>query len=462
MIDSISHMLSLLAVVGIPLSVGLITLFLIIGNQRWGTAFIISLAYLIGTGILGQLMMILECVRMPITQASLIKVIGAYVLLAAALVAGCRNKEAISLYKNEEWREQRLSHKVIIGIIIVYLVYKTYLVFWQAAVLPMYPPDAYTSFAYKAKVFFYEHSLKRAGEIYPQVYPIQVPLEMTWASLILGEWNERWIKIIFCCKFLALISILYAFMRAWSGRFIAFITLALAVSSNFMIIHASITYADFTLMLYCATALLTMCLGIEKKNTRMIVLSGVVFALAASVKREGVVYELIGLILLITYYHQRFRMHFLRSAAAFLVPLMVVKIIFNVFKQQNHISGLWTMGKYFDLPPNLLKSSFLAVKIGLDNLFLSGNWGLLWFALVAIWSVQYLDAKRFPIKFLRLSLILFVVNYLLVSVFVKDFIPACLCLAKDPASRILLHFFWVCPVLIGLFLEGVINKKESV
>ena len=148
--------------------------------------------------------------------------------------------------------------------------------------MPIVQVDAFAIHAYRAKIFFYTHSLKQLSGPYfwPKYlsYPLQAPLYMTWVAFNMGRWLEGWVQMTVVLNCLAFVVIIYNFMKFWTDKLTSLLTIVLMLSSLFFVIHASIVYCDFTVMFYTAVSLLLVGLGVHKRIPSLITLGGIMSA----------------------------------------------------------------------------------------------------------------------------------------------------------------------------------------
>lgn len=463
----LSNLLLFLFAVGLPTGLGLLTIILITGNQRWPLGFSLALGYTIGMGVASQLMLLVcgffkaKITAPPLITAALFYAIAAGIVLIVS--RRWRTISSIDLSPQDKGPQapivQTLS-RLLLGYIILQLCH----VFWNAFFIPIYQADAFSEHAYKAKVMFYGQDLKYASQLWRSGYPLQVPMNMAWIAVNIGQWDEGWIKLPFALNCTAFLCVIYTFMRLWTDRLTALITVGLLFSSLFFTTHASIAYCDFTIMLYLITALLLLCLGITTKQLKAICLAGLIAGLTVSIKYEGRSYALWLLILLTAgtvHLRPLTRRSVLATLLGFILPLVAGILLPQTF-EHCLVAKQRMFGPWFHLSPQELGAHLLmTIKVWLDNLFLSGNWGITWFLLGGILIVNAGKKPPFHLKFLSLALGFLFLNYLLIALFTNRFVCLAGPLYKDASSRVILHFFPLCPILIGLLTHNFIKTRRD-
>ena len=453
-----------LGAIMLPLLAGMATLVLITGNQRFSAGLALSLGYALGLGILGQLMLVVGWLDLPVNKDTVTLAIFIYIsviTLALLLRLHFFPSKSIDFSKNNEGA-RGLIGAVLFALMLVFVLYQMVYIFWNAFYVPINQMDAFSVYAYKAKMFFYTHNLKPPLELYLSgkylSYPLQIPLDITWVALNINGWHEGWAQMIFPFNCLAFIIIVYNFMKFWTDRLTAIFTTALILSSLFFVLHASIAYCDFTVMSYTVLSFLLMAWGIYHRSLSFIILSGLMAAFAASVKLEGMGYFLLGTIVLgrFIFSGKPFDLKFaLKALAGFVLPFIIVEVNFFIFKAHCGIASLLNKERQFVQAHDYhaivaSKSGLLAhiltiVKALEDNFFLSGNWNVLWFILIVMIFANWRHKKSFAIDFFSFSLGLFFLYYAAIALFTKMFIYLTTPNSINFLSRLVLHFL---PVLL--------------
>jgi hypothetical protein len=462
-----------LGAIMLPLLSGMLTLGLITGNQRISAGFALALGYALGIGILGQLMLLMGWLDLPLNKNTISLAVFIYISVISFLfllrlyyfppvVRHC--EERFSATKQSlTW-----AHKLFFAIMLAYVLYQICFIFWDAFFVPIYQADAFSVYAYKAKMFFYTHNLRQPSELYLSgkslSYPLQALLVITWEAFNIGQWHEGWAQVTVSLNCLAFIVIIYNCMKFWTNTLASLLTTALMLSSLFFVLHASIVYGDFTVMFYTIVALLLMGRGIYGRSLSFIILGGLMSAFAASVKLEGIGYWMLGVIILCRFIFDRefFNFRFVSMAlAGFISPFIMVETNFDLFKAHYKIIEIWDKGHYFIFPAQQFTARILKMVQALsDNLFLSGNWNILWFFLIIMALINWKQKKPFAVKFFSFALIMFFVNYFMAVEFTRTAIYIANPENLDSLSRLLLHFFPLCPVLIGLLMHNFFKIRR--
>ena len=150
----------------------------------------------------------------------------------------------------------------------------------------------------------------------------------------------------------------------------------------------------------------------------------------------------------------------IKKGACLLLPFGAIKAVFYLFKKQHGIDKSDLTLNFLHAPPHWIADLFMTIKILLSNLFLSGNWSIGWFVLGVLMLLCSAEQKQFHVRFLKATLGFYLVCFVLIAMFTHNFISASLGVGRDSDSRLILHFFWICPVLIGFLIRDTLSGRQ--
>jgi len=454
----------------LPVLCGMLTLGLIVGNQRINVGFALALGYALGMGILGQLMLLMGWQEISIDKGTVslalfiyLSVISLLFLLRLYFFSSDIPPKSPTIEPSLTW-----MRKAVFVIMLAYISYQMAYIFWNAWYLPVYQADAFSLHAYKAKIFFHTHHLKQPSELYLAgkylSYPLQIPLVVTWVALNIGQWHEGWAQMTIALNCLVFIVIVYHGVKLWTDRLTALLTVTLILSSFFFVLHASMVYGDFTVMSYTILALLLMAWGVHSRAISFIILGGLMSAFGASVKLEGIEYFVLELIVLCRFifakefFDPRFA---LKSFGGYVLPFILVEANFLFFKAHYGITELSNQEHQFVFfQQGLLAYIFTIAMALVDNFFLSGNWSILWFFLIVMVLANGGYQKSFAIQFFSFALGIFFVCFGVTVPFTELFVYYTDRSSMDTLARVLLHFYPLCPILIGLLTFNFLKNRR--
>ncbi len=199
-------------------------------------------------------------------------------------------------------------------ILILIILFEIVFVFSAAVLRPVINYDAFSTWGWKAKVFFIQpqeaftpdSALFLGGES-RQNYPLHIPLLMTWTYLGMGEINDVLINLIFAVYFLALLGFVYISLRSFVSRKISLIFTVFLATLPLLAYHGFAAYADLTLVFYftLAAIFLFKYMYEVQPRTSNLILAGIFAGLTTWVKNEGLMLAGILLIVLLIYLVRR-------------------------------------------------------------------------------------------------------------------------------------------------------------
>ncbi len=443
--------LGLFLAVGIPLGLGYSVVIVLFQKRPLGILFSLALAYGLGMGLLTQWMLILGALKIPLGVATIgLPLISLTIGLSIAITVLGKNIKPLTLSRSNV-TEQKWD--VLSIILALYVLYCVVYIFWRSLSIPIADWDAIATIAFKAKVFFDERSLAHLKTLPYDSYPLHVSFLETWIAMNLSHWDDQLIKVIFPLTFLSYLSIQYYFLRIFVNRRWALLGNILLVGSNFFMYHATIGYRDFTLMYYNCVTIILLTLWNCQKEDAYLVMAGLFSGFTTFSKMEGMIYLLLHVIILIfilVKINPYSFLNSLRKLCKFGIPSFGIYFIYffykfftkaHLVKQGTEISLSWD---------NLNRIPTIIYKF-LENLFLTGNWNLIWvlflLSIINPHKVKQRAAITIPLFTLAIFGVSFFLFFLLTPYFEWISVPG-----KEDAllSRIILHCFPLSTILIIL------------
>lgn len=418
-----------------------------------------ALSYGLGIGILAQWMLVLGVARVPYTVATM-----AWPLVIFSLGICCQRKHNVRFWitsrdkdvlrKEDALGPSRVSltRKIIYVGLGVFILYSMVFVFWRAFNVPVVEWDAVSTAAYKAKVFFHEKSLYKPALLPKASYPLQTSFLMAWTAFNLGYWDEILVKLFFPVSFLAFLVIQYHFVASAAPKAWAWGSIALLLTANFVTYHATIEYRDLTVSFFNCSAILLLFMWGRRKELAFLLLAGFYSGFTTFMKLEGTGYWFIHLLVFFIILSQDLRSvrpRLLRSIAAFVVPSAGICLFYYLYKAAMGITA--AEGRdHVEMISGLGARAGTIIYEFSRNLFLTGNWGMIWFLL----GVSFLKFPEFrrrrEVSGLLLSLALYFVLYFCVALLSPNFVSLAGKESPTVLSRIILHFFPLAAISVIL------------
>jgi hypothetical protein len=270
----------------------------------------------------------------------------------------------------------------------------------QAVLLPFTDVDTWRAWSFKAQGFFRDGAIAPTLTRYSQrvldhlTYPPAQPLLQTWGYIAMNGLNERLIKLIFPCWYVACVGLLWLGCKQWGAPQASLGWALLFATTPLVMDHAVLGNADLPFAASYLLGVLLLARWVEQEQWRA--LAGAVVALAglAWLKLDGIYLGLLALVVgvlmrcLATPGTLRTRG---RSAGA--GALAALALLFSYAPWQAYLARL---GLQSDLPDiTVLAEQGIAVlrqalAVVLEALLLShanSAWGLLDGSFGALWLV---------------------------------------------------------------------------
>lgn len=461
MINQVVFYFNLTISLALPVAIGYIILCLISPNLRWGLFNSLALSFGLGFGILTQWMLLLFMLKIPLNYASItIPLIFLYILCFVIhhriLKRQATQPERISFYQNGDKRYQKSVFIFGFTYICVTLGY----VFFHSTYIPVIFWDSFATCAFKAKIFFYDN-VASLSQIPHKPYPLHVPFIQSWIAFNLGAWDGLFIKIIFPFALVSFVIIQYTFVKIFSNKTYAIISICLLLSSNFLVFHATTGYRDLIMLYYNCTTIFLLIMWFYMAKDELLILSAIFAGLTTFVKLEGAFYLFIHtLIFIIILFIRKMRNEgiYFRSILKFFVPSYGIFLFFLLYKQFVGVS-MFSGRTVPDLTTDLISRLMSIIIFILNDFFFVGHWNLI--ALIFIITLAYNWKYLFKSKeavLVFISSISFVFMYIIFLTLTKANIDY-----PTTLSRVFLHFFplpivWITLINYTRFCNSMVKN----
>lgn len=406
----------------IPVFVGLSINYCLFQQRNLNFSLSLALAYGLGFGLLTQWMLLLghfyfpfriENIGLPLITIALFFLIlrlrnYSKFPITASIPANGRQSDFPPFSKNS------IFFHIFCLLMFFYIAYEICFVFWRALNIPIYSWDALYFIALKAKLFFYEGSLnllKNFPWTYPvhgESYPLHVSLSETWIALNIGQWDDQRIKILFPLTFVSYLILHYSFIKTFTNKIWAIFSVVLVISSNLLTFHATISYSDLFMMYYNCTTIILLLFWYKEKKDCYIILASLFSGFGTFVKLEGLGYSIIhgALVMAILAQNKDYLLkEKFKKLFMFAIPAVVLYSNFGYYKFSQHIPAVSRL--YFDITLASWERIKIIFEQFANNLFLTGNWNILWFLLFLSLVIYVKKIKEGVIGLLSMSLAMF-------------------------------------------------------
>lgn len=430
-----------------------------------------ALSYGLGAGLLAQMMLVLNMMGIPLSSTVIVSpffiVIGLFLLFLRFWKKG---REIFPQCSNNGHPQEGTPHPLIMKIcttvLCAYIFLIVFYVFWISLNVPLSIFDAFATVVFKSKVLYFQDYINfiKGGPHVP--YPLHIELNQVWILNHLQSWNDQAIRIIFPLVFLSYLVIHYTFLKEQTGKFTAVLGTALFVSSLFVVIHATLSIRDFTLLYYNCTALALLLLWDKKGADVFLIMAGLFSGFTAFVKMEGSYYLLFHILfiavillcrrgLLVKDKIFKFMQFFLISMSICL-PFHIFKLFHNIpnFERNTIMFGTDT---FVRIPEILIKFS--------DYILFNSAFNYIWLLLAVsvITAIFYKDLRRIcmtnkGIVLILAILLLYVLFYFSIFVFSSNYLYIA---TSDTFMRLCLHIFPAAVWLLVLIPYYFIQSKQG-
>ena len=434
--------------------------------ERW------VLGFVMGSGVMTLLSFVASAYAgLPLTLAALLSLhTGVLVALAPCWLLLRRSSESVSPVAPPSGRGSAASRiaTALLGLWTAAKIALTGIAF--LFVVPTYIDDSYTIWNLRAKVFYVAQAftLDLPGESADALqsgansYPPSLPLAKTWLAALAGRWSEPLINGIHLVWYLAALALCYTLLRRCLSTGWSLVGVYILASLPLYLIQGTNAYADVFLSVHilAAVGLLFHALRAQDRHERrvLLTLSGVITALMAFTKNEGLLLYLVPLLILQGFClaglsatgelrRSDLRAILLCWGAALLlvlVPWLGFKVLhglaFGNRQSAAHIGIGWQPG---------------VVRTIVGSLFGEGNWSLFFSLFVGVFLFEWRAALRLPLAVLTASF----VGLFLLQVALFTFTGLSReALNQTGYSRGIVHIVPVGVMLVTLLLERLTRR----
>ena len=270
----------------------------------------------------------------------------------------------------------------------VWIALRFALLLGEVVTRPLYPWDAWTQWATKARVWYELRTMvpfasalewgQANGSAYFDAaphYPATVPLWQVWSCLLLGRWDDALMNLPWWCTAVALALALYGFLRSVDfGALASLLGTSLVITMPILDTHVALAgYADLPMAAYLALSVLAGYRWFRSRSPHDLVTALILTAALPLIKNPGRAWLLLLLPGIGVAAAPRRGLWLAGSAFAIAAAIVLVAA-------QTNLSLLgYRMDLQFDMPWRGL----------LDAYFNYANWHLLWYAVVAAIVLGY-------------------------------------------------------------------------
>jgi len=385
-------------------------------------------------------------------------------LFAVNIAAYFRTKKRFTFVRDNASEKRKggtLSLFLTFGI-----VFEIFYAFFRALAKPIESYDAIAIYAIKSKIFYLAKVIPAdffsgIARAFPHPdYPLNIPLAEVFVYLSLGNLNDQLVKIIFPLYFVGILCVLYFAMRRFAGRTYALAFTFILASIPQFNAYAANAYLELPLAFYCLLSALFLFGYLENmKDTRALVMSAAMAALAAWTKNEGLMYCVINTFLVFFFTVAKRKdltikdiyRPFLYLAVILIVlsPWMFIKARYHISSDEINLANLNPAYLLKQVPK--LGSIFYEFQ---KQFFGPKKWNILWPAVLFILIVNWKKVSSGVQKYAGISILLAISGYILF--YMISYVDVAFFASKTWA-RFLLHFLPVVILWLAYMLKEDID-----
>jgi hypothetical protein len=327
----------------------------------------------------------------------------------------------------------------------------------EIASRPLYPWDAWTQWATKARVWFELRHIApfarvaewyaAGGTVYfdasPE-YPPTMPLLQVWTCVALGRWDDVLMNAPWWQIAVALALAVYGGLRLLDASApIAIVGAFLASSLPLANVHVALAgYADLPLAAYYTAAALALMRWARERGMRDAIVAVVLAVACTQIKNPGWFWAatLIPAVIVVLLPRHGLRVSMIAFAAVAFMIAAVARMKLSLFNYRLDLD--------FDPPWRDLFQSY----------FLLGNWNLLWFGVVAVAAFAYRDLLSRRLAPMTMTVIggilflFFVFAFTNASAFIAD---------QTTVNRATLHLAPLMVCYMALVFEAFARRVQA-
>jgi hypothetical protein len=293
---------------------------------------------------------------------------------------------------------------------------KTLFVFWSALIEPVIGPDLMTYYALAAKhTFIFATPLHLYGEP-PLPFLIQA-----WTPINLGTWNDSFLPFFFPFLYLGLLLVFFCTLKRHAGELYSLFFTFLLASAPFLLHHAGTAYADFPMAFYYSIATIYLFqffreFKFSRDKALAYLLASLIFlGISIWVKKSGIYYAGINFSVLAAFLisqRENVRKIEWESIGRMVLLFAIIALPWLVYSRLLILLG--SLGEAIPSLKGAVASpvlwvrdmSWLVVFAMFRNMFMEGNWQLLWMLFISLLVLYPRKAFRSPNSYLLAIIIL--------------------------------------------------------
>jgi hypothetical protein len=295
----------------------------------------------------------------------------------------------------EFWISLSSFKKITLSLIIFFVLFNGFFLLDNALTLPVVAFDSLAMWSWKTKILFYKTFVSFDSSSFYYLgggghldYPWHIPLIQYWLQVNLGVYNDILPNLIFVGYFIAMLIVVFYFLRYYLDIFLASVFTFFLSSLPLFFYHSYNAYADLPLTFCISTAVAFFFIWLKSNKEVDFYLSAIFWGLAFWVKNDAVLFFLpfliTGLIMAL-----KGKLNFFKFIKYVLVVSAVVApwLIWQFYYSLN----------LSNVSFNLIFEPLIMVQL-LGTMFISYSWNIWWYLVLIILVINF---RRISKSFLK-------------------------------------------------------------
>ncbi|MBI1912921.1 MAG: hypothetical protein HYS21_13090 [Deltaproteobacteria bacterium] len=417
----------LIIALAVPTVCGFVTASYLLAVQRAGIFFRLFLGFGLGMGFMamGSFFLNLAGVQFSFIVMCLAQVIIASPFLVLLLRRRGMNDDSPQL--SSQNKESGILKTVFAAVLIFAIAIKVCFVLYSGLARPIYSHDAWSNWSAGAKLFYYNNGLllDNASEFFfgrgyrmYMGHPLITPLAQTYLSAAIGDFNEALVKAWAPFYFISTLGIFYFALRKETMWLTALVFTFFLSAAPLFSYHALDAYADLPLAFYVLAGSVLMWEFMERGGKPgVLALSGLLFAMGAFTKNEGIPYMAFAgssllVFCIVNKKGLKTALFWILPALLYIAPWIIFKSGLNIgFGHAGEAGKMnWINGLHLEIFPLYIKELFLTLNFGFIFPF---------FAVMTLFGLRKVLTSN--IKYLYAVIALMMATFLFIYITTFDF-----------------------------------------
>lgn len=360
-------------------------------------------------------------------------------------------------------------------VLLLIILSQVFYAFLFGALLPIRGWDALQTWAYKGKVFFYDMGISYDFMKDPSNhsdYPLLIPLTFSWIYTSMGQVNEELVRMIYPLQYVSMLALFYFAIRRVALKRVSLLFTTLLSMTPVIMVHTSgfivrigglhstdlAGYADLALSIFFLGAGTFLYLYISELNSAYLIMTVLFLTMGAWTKNEGLVFLLMGGILITVslVIGKRIKYGAILAVWGF---IWVVTLPWLFYKMHFHISSEYTPNMNTTTVQNNLSRLPYIIRMFFYVLFRDADlYNYTWYGYVISSLINIRESFRNPLLSLHALLLVQFAAYIFIYLISPLEIEFHL---RTSIDRVIIHLTPLAMMVMALNTNRLIFRAEN-